>query len=344
MDLPGLMRKRYNLPLGKENELLIDSYSRTFKYLRLSVTEKCNFKCSYCLPNGYKGRVTAPFLNINEIKNLAIAFKELGVKKVRLTGGEPTLRMDLPQIIHMLKNDVGIREVALTTNGFCLKQIANQLKSSGLDSINISLDSLSPKIFNEICGADKGQIVLRSIDECIELGFKKVKINCVLLKNLNDNEFYNFIDYVRLRPISVRFIELMRTGDNKEFFKRHHISVFNKIEELINKGWSVVESSETNGPAKEFKSNDSIGRIGFISPYSRDFCTTCNRLRISSLGGLRLCLFNEGDVSLRNLLQKEGDKELLKEKVRVSLRLKPDGHQLHQNKFGNMNSLSAIGG
>lgn len=324
--------------------MLVDGYSREFKYLRLSITEKCNFKCSYCLPDGYAGCDRPDFLSLDEIKNLAKAFKELGIRKIRLTGGEPTLRADILGIISALKHEIGIQEIALTTNGFRLPQIGSELKAAGLDSINISLDSLRPERFYQICGSRKGESVLRSIDDCIGLGFKNVKINCVLLKNLNENEFPDFVEFVKARPVSVRFIELMRTGDNKEYFSKHHIPLVSKVDELIENGWALVPEAEIGGPAKEFQSSRYRGKIGFISPYSKNFCSTCNRLRVSSVGGLRLCLFGDGEVSLRDLLQDGSDRELLKEKVTVSLRMKPAGHRLHQNVFGDMNTLSAIGG
>lgn len=324
--------------------MLIDTFSRKFSYLRLSLTEKCNFKCSYCLPNGYGGCKSNDHLDLNEIRNLATAFKELGIKKIRLTGGEPTLRNDVVEIISTLKNDVGISEVALTTNGFRLQQLALNLKSAGLDAINISLDSLKAEKFNQICGVNKGDSILNAVDRCLELGFKKVKINSVLLKGLNEDEFSDFVEYVKHRPVAVRFIELMRTGDNKDYFSQHHVTVDSKIKILKRNGWTLEEASETNGPAKEFCSPNYLGKIGFISPYSKNFCTTCNRLRVSSTGGLRLCLFGDGELPLRKYLQHETDREPLKKLITTGLFHKPESHRLHQNVYGNMNSLSAIGG
>ncbi len=323
--------------------MLVDGYSRKFKYLRLSLTEKCNFRCAYCLPSGYKGCSSNP-RNPDEIRNLASAFRDLGIEKIRLTGGEPTLRADLTEIIHILKNEVGLKQVALTTNGFRLERDIEKLKLAGLDALNTSLDSLQADRFKEICGADKCESVKRSVDRALELGFKSVKVNCVLLKDLNDGEFFDFVAFAKTRAVSIRFIELMRTGDNRDYFARHHLSPEVFMEELRASGWRLHEPSETGGPAKEFGHPDWKGRIGFISPYSKDFCLTCNRLRVSSTGGLRLCLFGEGDLALRPLLQNRIDLEPLKQKVISALGLKPSGHRLHENIYGNMDSLSAIGG
>lgn len=323
--------------------MLIDNHSRKFKYLRLSLTEKCNFRCSYCLPDGYKG-CASKYLDLNEIRNLGMAFRDLGIEKIRLTGGEPTLRADLAQVIRILKEEVGLNQVALTTNGFRLEQDIENLKIVGLDSLNISLDSLQKNKFKDICGVDKCESIKKSIDRALELGFANIKINCVLLKDLNDVEFFEFVEFAKTRDISIRFIELMRTGDNRNYFDQHHLSVNVFEEKLLATGWQFNSPAATSGPAKEYRHANSIGRIGFISPYSKDFCSTCNRLRVSSVGGLRLCLFGEGDLSLRPLLQSPDDSIQLKQTIISALGLKSPGHRLHENIYGNMHSLSAIGG
>ncbi|MCB0392982.1 MAG: GTP 3',8-cyclase MoaA [Bdellovibrionales bacterium] len=323
--------------------MLVDSFSRKFKYLRLSLTEKCNFKCSYCLPNGYRG-CSPKSLELDEIINLASAFKELGIEKIRLTGGEPTLRPDLVKIIYALKNEVGISQVALTTNGFRLERDLEVLRSAGLDCLNVSVDSLIKEKFQSICGADKCESIKRVVDRAIHMGFKSIKLNCVLLKDLNDVEFPEFLKFAQSRQISIRFIELMRTGDNQEYFRQHHLPVSTFEPTLLRGGWEAQPSSPASGPAKEFGHPEFLGKIGFISPYSKDFCLACNRLRVSSTGGLRLCLFGQGDVSLRHLLQNSSDRFELKEMIACALKFKPEGHRLHQNVYGNMHSLSAIGG
>lgn len=324
--------------------MLIDSYSREFKYLRLSLTEKCNFKCSYCLPNGYSGCGNSSYLNFFEIKNLARAFKALGIEKIRLTGGEPTLRSDLIDIISMLKNEIGIKQVALTTNGFKLEKMLSELKLAGLDALNVSLDSLDSEKFKFIRGSDRCESVKRAIDAAAQMSFKSIKINCVLLKDVNDIELTDFMEWVRSRPITFRFIELMRTGENRDYFLKHHISAQFVREHLVQMSWNPLGHSSTAGPAKEYAHPNSVGRMGFIAPYSKDFCATCNRLRVSAVGGLRLCLFGEGDMSIRSLLQSEDSQNLLENKICSALGMKTSGHRLHENLYGNMSSLSAIGG
>ncbi len=323
--------------------MLVDTYSRKFKYLRLSLTEKCNFKCSYCLPNGYQG-CSSRNLTLDEIVHLASAFKELGIEKIRLTGGEPTLRPDLCKIIQALKEDVGIQQVALTTNGFRLEQDLLRLKSAGLDSLNISLDSLQADKFKQICGVDKCESIKRSIDLALALDFRSIKLNCVLLKDVNDDEFLDFVEFVKSRHISIRLIELMRTGDNRAYFEKHHLPVSELQQRLLQMDWRPYASNLLGGPAKELSHAGSKGRMGFISPYSKDFCSDCNRLRVSSTGGLRLCLFGQGDAPLRHLLQTPEDRDSLKEHIAELLKFKPRGHRLHENIYGNMHSLSAIGG
>lgn len=324
--------------------MLVDSFDRTFSYLRLSVTEKCNFRCSYCLPNGYKHEPTTPqFLTLDEIRNLSLAFQRLGVTKIRLTGGEPTLRPDIIEIVRALK-DIGIESVAMTTNGFRLGQLLPDLKKAGLDALNLSLDSLNEKTFADICGSKRGSEIKSHVDTALSLGFKKVKVNCVLLKGVNDLELSDFLRFVADREISLRFIELMRTGGNKEFFEQHHLNSGMLERSLRAMGWCPSQGENNSGPAREFYHPGSLGKIGFISPYSEDFCKACNRLRVSSRGGLRLCLFGEGEISLRALLQKNSDSDQLQALICKSLRVKPKGHRLHENIYGMTNALSAIGG
>lgn len=341
--MPGSFGNEGASRIGKDS-MLKDNYNRVFKYLRLSITEKCNFKCSYCLPNGYSGGEGSQFLTADEIQNLAFGFKDFGIEKIRLTGGEPTLRRDLNQIISNLKHSVGVEEVALTTNGFRLEHIASDLKKSGLDSINISLDSLRVESFKKITASEKGAPILRSIDTCLDLGFKKTKVNTVFLKDLNSDEFFDFLEFVKDRPISLRFIELMRTGWNKSYFKNHYSPLEKEISVLESLGWKKDLRKKTSGPAQEYSHPNYLGKIGFISPYSKDFCVSCNRLRVTSRGHLRLCLFGDGSSDLRPYLQSRDMKDELEAKVCGLLGLKPEKHRLHNNNYGDMNSLSMIGG
>ncbi len=201
-----------------ERTALKDFWKREFKYLRLSVTEVCNFRCTYCLPNGYQPNPSTSnplmmkpqFLSVAEIQNLASAFSDLGIKKVRLTGGEPTLRQDLAQIISVLKNTPAIQTVALTTNAWNLDKKLSEYKSVGLDQLNISLDSLNAETFFSVTGKDLALKIKSFIDQALQMNFESVKLNVVLLKGINDQEIPQFMDWVKDRPLDVRFIELMR--------------------------------------------------------------------------------------------------------------------------------------
>lgn len=331
--------------------MLADHHGRQFKYLRLSVTEKCNFRCSYCLPNGYSPKhnslnqnSTNSFLSLNEINNLVQVFSDLGVEKIRLTGGEPTLRSDIVSIVETIKDHSPVKTVALTTNGFRLNSILCDLKLAGLDALNISLDSLNQQKFNSLTGSDLKDQILKTIEQAIKLNFSKIKINCVLLKDINDIEFLDFLQFVKNKPVSVRFIELMQTNDNSIFFKKHHMSVSSLQNVLMQMGWEKLSSVITDGPAQEYQHPEYMGRIGVISPYSKNFCQNCNRLRISATGRLRLCLFGQGDFELRPYLQDKSQFFELQEKIFSVLPIKKAAHQLHENIFGDMSSLSTIGG
>lgn len=322
---------------------LRDSQDRHFIYLRLSLTEKCNFKCTYCLPNGYKPTSCASDLNFNEIKNLLTGFRELGFTKLRLTGGEPTLRRDIVEIVELAKT-IGFETVALTTNAYRLLNLLNPLKTAGLDQINVSLDSLDPEKFKAVSGRDCGDEVALAIEKASAMNFRKVKVNAVLMKGVNDQELPVFLNWVKENKISLRFIELMPTTDNKEFFDKHYISSERWINELKNSGWAEIEKAKDAGPAIEFSHPDSKGEIGFITPFQSSFCSSCNRLRISSKGALRLCLFGKGDLSLRHYLQEESQKENLIQQIEKLILIKRPSHYLQEGDSGDTRTFSSIGG
>lgn len=333
---------------------LVDSYSREFVYLRLSVTERCNFRCVYCLPNGYQkpkpnqgsseAPEMAPELTAIEIQNLVRGFVALGVRKVRLTGGEPTVRRDIVELVRAVAGVPGVEEVALTTNGTRLKELAGPLHRAGLRSINVSIDSLDPERFKSITGMDRLPEILEGLDEVAQLGYRNIKLNAVLLNGLNEDGLTQFMNWVKLRPISVRFIELMRTGHNEALFEARHVSAGQLQFELLKSGWNLLTKGRSDGPAAVYGHPEYAGTIGLIAPYSRDFCSGCNRLRVSSQGALRLCLFGDGDASLRDLLQSEEQAEELVARVRRLVAVKPESHYLQEGKYGNIWNLSSIGG
>lgn len=323
---------------------IADNFGRRFPYLRLSVTDVCNFRCSYCLPDGYQKTGCETYLSRDEITRLVRAFSALGVWKIRLTGGEPTVRPDFLDIARGVSGIPGIRKLAFTTNGYKLPERAKDYYEAGLRAINISIDSLKPKQFVEITGHDRLEEILDGMKECFRAGFQTVKINTVLLKGMNDREIDDFIDFVADKPVSLRFIELMRTGENGNYFAAHHLPGTHVTERLLARGWSLKPRAEGAGPAQEFEHRDSRGTIGLIAPYGKDFCKTCNRLRVSAKGNLHLCLFGEGGYSLRDLLQSDDQRDDLSDKIMALMNFKKSSHFLHDGNTGATPHLASIGG
>lgn len=340
--------KRADLPCLEriEMEKLIDALGRRFSYLRLSLTERCNFRCSYCLPNGYICQASKRDTEISqvEIRRLVAAFAEMGFSKVRLTGGEPTLRRDLLNIIEDIANAKGVAVVALSTNGFRLKQIAKDLLSAGVSALNVSVDSLNKNHYMTITGRNCLEQVLEGVDHALEIGFKKVKVNAVLLKDLNSDELPSFVAWVKDRPITLRLIELMETGENKSFFYHHHLRTSLLQRYLESNGWTRLQKTSTDGPAIEYSHPDYKGAIGLIAPYAENFCATCNRLRVNSKGNLRLCLFGNGEISLRHLLQDDNAKNALKQFIADAITEKAPSHLLLMGNSGQTSNLATIGG
>ena len=230
---------------------LVDGFGRSFHYLRLSVEDACNFRCLYCLPNGYHKTEAEPPLSVAEIGRLAGAFAELGFWKVRLTGGEPTVRQDILEIAKSVARTPGIRRVALSTNGYRLTDLAPDLKAAGVAAVNVSVDSLDAARFAELTGKDSLGDVLAGIDRSLALGLE-TKINAVLMKGLNDDEFGKFVERTRERPLSVRFIELMPVADNMGFFTERHLKAETLVAWLGENGWNERARREGDGPAREF--------------------------------------------------------------------------------------------
>lgn len=326
-------------------ESLHDSFGRKFPYLRLSITDACNFKCVYCLPNGYQRPSGAEgYLSIHEILNLIRAFAEMGTYKVRLTGGEPTLRRDFLEIARNIRKISGIQQIALSTNGYRIKQLASELRPAGITSLNVSIDSLDPKRFAEITGSDQLHTILEGIDAVLDHGFTEVKVNAVLLKDWNEEDLNSFLNLVKNKAIVVRFIELMPTGQNQALFAKHHVQSSMIHQNLLTQGWIPKPRKEWDGPAQELTHSDYRGRMGIIAPYSKEFCSTCNRLRVTSRGGLRLCLFGEGNHSIRELLQSPDQKDALKMRVFELLQRKEISHYLPEARYGNNKTFSSMGG
>ncbi len=322
---------------------LVDGFGRSFHYLRLSVEDACNFRCRYCLPHGhYKSEADSP-LSVTEIGRLARAFAQLGFWKVRLTGGEPTVRPDIVKIAETVARTPGVRRVALSTNGYRLRELAPDLKAAGVGAVNVSVDSLDAARFAQLTGKDNLGEVLSGIDRSLELGLA-TKINAVLMKGLNDMEFGRFVELARQRPLSVRFIELMPVADNMDFFAAHHLKAEALAAWLGENGWTERDREEGDGPARTFHQSGYDGSVGIIAPYAKDFCGSCNRLRVTSRGRLRLCLFSEADHSLRSFLQDDSQMPELQERVKALLGLKEISHDLPEGKMGNTRHFAMMGG
>ena len=324
--------------------VLADRYGRNFPYLRLSLLDACNFRCSYCLPGGYQANGKSKWLTRKEIGRLLHGFAAVGLRKLRLTGGEPSLRTDLTEIIAAAASTPGIETVAMTTNGILLRRHIERWRDAGLNAVNVSVDSLDPVRFHAITGHDRGRDILAGIDLALAIGLRSVKLNAVLLRGLNDDEMPAWRDYLRERQTTLRFIELMQTGDNRDYFQRHHLRADALEQSLLDAGWVLVPRAIDAGPAREYAHPGYLGRIGIIAPYSRDFCAGCNRLRVTASGDLRLCLFGEFGIPLRPLLQSDADIGELTSALHSQLGLKKAGHGLHEGNTGITPHLASIGG
>ena len=326
---------------------LKDNFGRSFPYFRISITDVCNFKCGYCLPNGYqKSENKKEFLSLEEIKRIGKALSELGVCKIRLTGGEPTVRKDFVEIIENLKSLPGINKVVFTTNGYNLKNIAKSVVNAKIDGINVSIDSLDREKFKFITGKDKLEDILIGLKVLQDLNFKNIKVNAVLLKGVNDGEqdFDSWQQFIKSNNVDFRYIELMQTGDNLDYFKKYHVSANVFRDYLLKKEWIHQTAGFDSGPSKNYIHKDFRGKFGIIAPYSKDFCKSCNRLRITAQGDLRLCLFGDTGISLRALLQNDEQIPQLKDLINAQLNFKKESHYLELGNTGITPHLASIGG
>jgi cyclic pyranopterin phosphate synthase len=323
---------------------LQDTFGRRLEYLRLSVTDRCNFRCAYCLPEGCGPAPAEQPLSLDEIERLVRAFAALGVWKVRVTGGEPTLRQDIVEMVRRIAAVPGIRRVGLTTNGYRLDRLAPALGAAGLRSLNVSLDSLDPARFERVTGSTRFANVVAGLVAAMEAGIPTVKVNVVLLRGMEERELDRFLAWTHHVPLAVRFIELMRTGDNEAFYAQNHVPVEAVRRRLEERGWARLERERSDGPAVSYGCEGHEGRVGLIAPYSPGFCDACNRVRVSSMGDLRLCLFGDEGVSLRPLLQSDALHGELVKLIEAAVVAKPASHRLLEGRFGSTSSLAVIGG
>ena len=270
--------------------------------------------------------------------------KELGVYLYMLTGGEPLVKRNIITLCARAAKVEGIREVAITTNGILLPRLAKGLRAVGVSRVNLSLDTLKPDKYARITRIGTLSSALAGLDAALNAGFDKVKVNTVLMRDVNHHQLDTFLAWIQPRRIQLRFNELMETGEGSDLFRRHHLSGMVLRDELLRRGWIHQIRQRSDGPAQVFCHPDYAGEIGLIMPYEKDFCATCNRLRVSSIGKLHLCLFGEGGVNLRDLLEDDTQQQALEARISAALREKKQTHFLHQNNTGITQNLSYIGG
>jgi len=327
---------------------LTDSFRRRLTYLRLSITDRCNLRCRYCMPqSSFSWMPSENILTFEEIHRICRAFCRSGIKKIRLTGGEPLVRRGLVDLIRKLNRLQGLEEICLTTNGTLLGDHAAELLDAGVTHINISLDTMVPDTYASITGADMFHQVWNSIMKVIELGFPQVKINAVVIKGVTDSDIYDLAELATIYPIDVRFIEFMPVGDKIPWSPDSMISsdeVRGMLEQRMGH-MEPVERSAGAGPASLYRLKDAPGLIGFISPLSHHFCSTCNRLRITADGKLRLCLFSDSEIDVKSPVRRGMTDGELEQFLRKSAAVKPEGyHALGKEQVSCTKRMSSIGG
>ncbi|XP_016468707.2 GTP 3',8-cyclase, mitochondrial isoform X1 [Nicotiana tabacum] len=309
------------------SDMLIDSFGRLHTYLRISLTERCNLRCHYCMPaEGVELTPSPQLLSQDEIVRLASLFVSSGVNKIRLTGGEPTIRKDIEELCLQLSSLKGLKTLAMTTNGITLGKKLPKLKDSGLNLVNISLDTLVPAKFEFMTRRKGHQRVMESIDAAVELGYNPVKVNCVVMRGFNDDEICDFVELTRERPINVRFIEFMPFDGNVWNVKKlvPYAEMLDKVGKQFT-GLQRIQDHPTE-TAKNFRIDGHQGSVSFITSMTEHFCAGCNRLRLLADGNFKVCLFGPSEVSLRDPLRLgEGD-DKLREIIGAAVKRKKASH------------------
>lgn len=315
------------------NKQLVDQFGRKVNYLRLSVTDRCDYRCVYCMAEDMTFLPRDQILTLEEQLRICSNFVDLGVEKIRLTGGEPLIRRNIMALIEPLGALEGLRELVLTTNGSMLKSLAKPLKNAGVRRINVSLDSLKADRFKQITRTGKLESVLQGIEESIEADFDRIKINAIIIKGRNEDEIIPLIQYVKERGIDISFIEEMPLGTTLAYDRAESFMSSVELRRVIEQEYSLIASTkDSGGPAKYFDLEGSKTRVGFISPHSNNFCSTCNRVRLTSDGRLLLCLGNEHSVDLRPLLRQQHSDDEIKQVLMDAMNIKPERHHFDLNE------------
>ncbi|RJP75465.1 MAG: GTP 3',8-cyclase MoaA [Desulfobacteraceae bacterium] len=325
---------------------LIDPSNRILDYLRVSITDRCNLNCTYCLPlSGQTKQDHHHILRYEEILRLIRIFRDLGISKIRITGGEPLIRKGVLPFIAKLHQIKGIKDLAMTTNGLLLLNHLDEIRSAGIRRLNISLDSLNPETYRRITGHDVFQTVWEGILAAEKMGFHPIKINVVALRGINDHELTEMAKLSLAHPFHIRFIEYMPIGDSALHSENPLFA--QEIQEQIESLGKLypVDREKTDGPARRFRFQQAKGEIGFISPISRHFCNTCNRLRLTADGSLRTCLLSDLQTDLKTPLRSGFSDRQITGLIREAIRLKPTSHNLNTGHPAVISGrMSSIGG
>lgn len=305
---------------------MLDKQGRNIDYLRISVTDLCNLRCRYCMPE--EGMVKKGHDNIlrnEEIEEIVKVSSKLGIKKVRITGGEPLIRKGIIELIRSISNIKEIKDIAMTTNGILLKDYAYDLKNAGLNRVNISIDSVNEEKYKFITRGGSLEKVFEGIEAAQEAGLTPIKLNIVLIGGFNDDEIENFVNLTLYHDIDVRFIELMPIGGASQWAKQKFIPneiVLQKFPELM-----AVYKKDKGSPASYYKLPNSKGRVGLINPISHLFCSECNRIRVTADGGLKPCLHSNEEINIKEVLNQ---RDLLEERLVYGIKSKPKEHQINE--------------
>lgn len=321
--------------MDNQNQL-IDSFGRVHNNLRISVTDRCNIRCFYCMPSENVQFVQrSKIMSFEEIVRFVRLVVPMGVNKIRLTGGEPLVRKNIPELVKMIAEVPGIEDIGITTNGILLPQYAQQLYDAGLRRINISLDALNAKKFEKITRRDDYDKVIEGIQSAHAAGFNPVKINAVSIRNMSEEEIVPFGRLARETGAEIRFIEFMPL-DADNSWEREKVLFAHEIQEILTQGIMPLvpeKQSDKNAPATNYVFEDGVGRIGFIASISNPFCMSCNRFRLTADGKLRNCLFSLEETNIRELFQTNAPEEQIIEAVRNSIAAKKEGHEINTARF-----------
>ena len=327
----------------------LDSLSRPINYLRISITDRCNLRCVYCMPaEGVPHKFAhADILSYEEIVRVVRAAADLGINKIRLTGGEPLVRLGVVDLVAMIAGVPGIDDISMTTNATLLARYAAELKRAGLHRVNVSLDTLRPDRFQQISRLGELEDVLAGIDAAARVGLQPIKLNFVVMRGVNDDEIVDFARLTLTQSWHVRFIEVMPVGATAGLAKMEHMPVSEvrqRIEQNLGTLSPADKGERANGPALYYRLEQAAGTIGFISAVSEHFCFNCNRLRLTADGKLRPCLLSDQEIGLREALRRGAESEELQVFLRTAIERKPAGHHLAENMVPSARQMSQIGG